>query len=117
MKEADRERYVRWQEYRIQHLGYALNLFLGFAVASIAFAITRPDRVEEVVLAWWIVSLVAGVIAVLSRLIDFRLTGRRIKSDGREYELTTHLAGHATWIAFGVQLAAYCSGAYAFIFG
>jgi hypothetical protein len=33
------ERYLRWQEYRINQLSFAINLFLSFAVASIGYAI------------------------------------------------------------------------------
>lgn len=115
MNERDRERYVRWQDYRIQHLGYAVNLFLGFGVASIAFAMTRPNEVEGIIPFCWSISLVAGVIAVVSRLVDFRYTCKKIKSGNQDYELTTSLAGHTTWVAFGVQLVTYCAGAGMFL--
>ena len=39
MKKSQRERYVRWQEYRMTQLSFAINLFIGFAVASIAYVI------------------------------------------------------------------------------
>lgn len=35
----DHARYVRWQDHRITQLSFAANLFLGFAVASLAYAI------------------------------------------------------------------------------
>lgn len=39
MTPEEHERYVRWQDYRITQMSFAINLFLGFAVASLAYII------------------------------------------------------------------------------
>ena len=111
MDDKVRERYTRWQDYRIQHLGYCINLFLGFAVASVGFALSSDSRTLDPAPILWTASLIAGVAAVVSRLVDFRYTCKKIKSGDADYDLTTSLAGHITWISFGVQILTYCAGA------
>lgn len=76
MDPQQQERYVRWQDYRITHLSFAINLFLGFAVASLAYAINlklenRPygNLPVETTILWWAVSAVFGCIATMSKLL------------------------------------------------
>lgn len=79
------DRFIRWQGYAIAQLTFAVNLFLGLAVGSFAFAITlvRDDSfriagfyrviflVSFLALA---ISIVVSCVAVVSRLLDFRFT-------------------------------------------
>lgn len=67
MDPEQQERYVRWQDYRITHLSFAINLFLGFAVASLAYAINlkienKPHSSVplESIIIWWSVSAAFG---------------------------------------------------------
>ena len=110
MTEEDKARYVRWQDYRIQHLGYVINLFLGFGVASIGFAWTQSPKIDDSIVLWWVTSLCAGVAAIVCRLVDFRYTCKKIESGNGAYKLLTNLVGHITWICCGVQLLSYSVG-------
>src|SRR5229473_6544650 len=94
------ERYVRWQNYRITQLSFSINLFLSFAIASLAFVINirldnKPhDTIAiDLILACYAASAALGCIATLSRLLDFRYTAQNIKNGG----------------AFNAFMATYCS--------
>ncbi len=127
MSDRERDSFVRWQAYRIGHLSFSINLFLGFSVASIAYVVTASDSAQSnghqlspemlISLYWWVVSAAAGVMATMSRLIDFRYTAKRVRNGRKGYKCTTWLAGHSTWIFFGVALASYCIGVWYFVSG
>lgn len=116
-----RERYVRWQDYRVSQLSFSINLFLGFSVASLAYVINllltsaRSNSALECVLMIWAFSAGAGCIATVSRLLDFRYTALKIKSpNGCNTFIAAHL-GKVTWVMFWVQIILYPYGAYYFI--
>ena len=116
-----RERYARWQNYRVSQLSFSINLFLGFSVASLAYVINlllsghRGEPVLELVLILWASSAGAGCIATVTRLLDFRYTAQKII---RKNKCNTFLAanlGKVTWGAFWVQVILYPAGAFMFI--
>jgi len=117
----DRESFIRWQEYRISHLSFSINLFLGLAVASIAFLISQDDsyhltsKTNIEALFWWFLSALFGMFATISRLVNFRYTAKRILSRHKKYFCLTNIAGHITWICFGCGLLSYCLGVLYFI--
>ncbi len=123
MDSDQKERYVRWQNYRITQLSFSINLFLGFAVASLAYAINlRINNVTGVIIAelycsiyWWSASFALGVVATVSRLLDFRYTAIKIKDGGSFNTSMANWCGKITWGAFWVQIICYCVGAYQFI--
>lgn len=125
MSAEERESFLRWQDFRIKQLSFSINLFLGFAVASLAFMLARDGRLNigaatlnptlMPVLFWWSTSAVFGVIASLSRLVDFRYTARRIRGGRKEYYCLTKIVGSVTWVSFGCEVLAYCAGAYLFV--
>jgi len=125
MSVEERESFLRWQDFRIKQLSFSINLFLGFAVASLAFMLVRDGRLNVgaaplnpmliPVLFWWSTSAVFGVIASLSRLVDFRYTARRIRGGRKEYYCLTKIVGSVTWVSFGCEVLAYCAGAYLFV--
>jgi hypothetical protein len=41
MSAEERESFLRWQDFRVQQLSFSINLFLGFAVASLAFLLDQ----------------------------------------------------------------------------
>jgi hypothetical protein len=89
MTPEDQERYIRWQDYRITQLSFAINLFLGFAVASLAYAInlklegkTHGNVPLETTIIWWAISAAFGGVATMSKLLDYRHTARKIKDGG-----------------------------------
>lgn len=120
MSDQQRESFIRWQDYRIKHLSFSINLFLGFAVASLGYLVSSQDSTvlygpARLILAWWAVSASAGVLATISRLVDFRYTTKRVRAGRKGYLCLTALFGHATWILFGCAVCSYCIGAWLFI--
>lgn len=121
MNPEQRERYVRWQNHRVSQLSFSINLFLGFSVASLAYVINlllnseKGNTVLECVLITWAFSAVAGCIATVTRLLDFRYTASKIRSpNGCNKFLAAHL-GKVTWGMFWLQIILYPFGAYHFI--
>ena len=116
------DRFARWQKLRIDQLGYAVNLILGFTVATLGywFSILR-DRdfcprgsakcVMWLSLGFLIASGIAGVWCVVNRLWDFRGTamraGQRPGAPSKEY---LGNLGKRTWCLFWIQLAFFCLG-------
>jgi len=124
MNPQQQERYVRWQDYRINHLSFSINLFLGFAVASLAYAINLKIESKapagmplEPTIIWWGISAAFGCIATLSKLLDYRHTARKIKDGGSFNEFMAKYCGPVTWGCFWVQICAYSIGAWLFIAG
>lgn len=118
------ERYVRWQDYRITQLSFAINLFLGFSVASLAYVINLKLEIKphsdiplELVIIWWAVSAGFGCFATMSKLLDYRHTARKIKDGGRFNTFMAKWCGSVTWGSFWVQVISYSVGAYLFIIG
>jgi hypothetical protein len=122
-----RERYVRWQNYRITQFSFAINLFLTFGVAALGFSCSLlkeaslPPPGEGWLLRYAIygfaVSVVCGTLATLSRLFDFRYTALKILKKHSGWRQTTakffaaHL-GKVSWCMFFLQLAALAYGAF-----
>jgi hypothetical protein len=100
MDEKTTERYVRWQDYRIQQLTFVINLFLTFATASLGLAIKlRLEKLHQdsytlnAVIILWALSALAGSVATVSRFIDFRHTAKKIKEQCRFDEYIAQAAG------------------------
>ena len=123
MDPQQKERYVRWQNYRINQLTFSINLFLGFAVASLAYVvnlkITAAVGINNadllLVIFWWSASAVSGSVATVTRLLDFRYTARKIKYSSVSDKTKAKLLGQLTWGLFWVQVTAYLFGGYWFI--
>jgi hypothetical protein len=120
----EHERYIRWQDYRITQLSFAINLFLGFAVASLAYAISlklenkpHSNIPLETIIILWGVSAAFGGIATVSKLLDYRHTAKKIKDGGYFDTFMAKVCGPVTWGCFWVQAVAYAWGAYLFIEG
>jgi hypothetical protein len=116
-----RERYARWQNHRVTQLSFSINLFLGFAVASLAYVINliltnaKGNTVLECVLIIWAISASAGCIATVSRLLDFRYTALKIRSPNTHNKFLAAHLGKVTWAMFWVQIILYPYGAFHFI--
>ncbi|MPY01358.1 hypothetical protein [Salinivibrio sp. VYel4] len=124
MDKDQKERYVRWQNYRITQLSFSINLFLGFAVASLAYAINLKLSSEAdpavplgCVIILWSVSAAFGCAATVSRLLDYRYTAKKIKEGGGLNAFMAKWCGPITWGFFWVQIFTYAVGAYLFIQG
>ncbi len=129
------ERFVRWQGYAIAQLTFSINLFLGFAAASLCygFSILRGDNfnlsgIYEVIficsLVSLCISLLCGAGAVVSRLMDFRLTARKIKSEKEHtpenvagvFKHKAKALGEATWRLFWTEIIFLSIGLLGLIF-
>ena len=123
MEPEQKERYVRWQNYRINQLSFSINLFLTFAIASLAYAINLkltsapgvPTSGLLITIYWWSASAVLGAVSTLSRLLDFRFTARKIKDSSECDKRIAKFFGKITWGTFWVQTATYAIGGYQFI--
>lgn len=122
------KRFVRWQGYLINQLTFTLNLFLGLAVGSLAFSITLikdkefllsgcPKLIFKISLISLCFSIVFSCCAVVSRLLDFRFTVKKIKADeNKEFEESSvykykhKWLGELTWKLFWVQLVTLAIG-------
>jgi hypothetical protein len=123
MDQEQKERYVRWQNYRINQLTFSINLFLGFAVASLAYIINikinSPSNNGNAALFLpvylWSASAVLGTVSSLTRLLDFRYTARKIKDNNACDKEKAKFFGKLTWGSFWAQVITYVIGGYAFI--
>lgn len=136
-----KERHTRWQDKRINLLTFSINLFFTIAVASIGLIINNYDKdifkdkfilcysLPKVILLFLTISALAGMIALLCRLRDFRLTTKTVNTrisifkvdnnihqEGRKelslrdlesrlacLKCSTRFLGKATWCLFFLQ--------------
>jgi len=117
------ERFVRWQGYTIAQLTFAINIFLGFAAASLGFGFTilrSPDfnltSTYKIIFVGALLCLCASLLcgsgAVISRLLDFRFTAKKIRNQNKEneedeagvFKYDTIALGKATWRLFWVEI-------------
>lgn len=93
--------FVRWQSITITQLGYAVNLFLTFATASLGFALSLVKDSGFQPGCWgrcffdfsllaFAVSILLGSLCVLNRLKDFRLTKDIAKLGEKLLDSTHH---------------------------
>lgn len=122
MDDESKQRYIRWQDYRIKQLSFSINLFLGFAIASLGFAINLllsgklQDSLElRLIIILWALSAVLGSISTISRLLDFRYTARKIKDESQSNSLTAKYCGYVTWLTFLHQVVFYIIGSCLFL--
>ncbi len=122
MNNNDNDRYVRWQNNRISHLSYSINLFLGFAVASLAFAISFKLNKNisinipiNLIIICWSYSAFIGCAATVTKLIDYRCTASKIRKPGKINTFIAKHCGTLTWGLFWSQIITYIIGSYFFI--
>jgi hypothetical protein len=133
MPKTPNESFVRWQGIAITQLGYAVNLILGFATASLGFALTllkdkdfNPQQCERIffdsALALLSLSIGFGIWCVINRLRDFRKTKdianereelSEIELEQRRDEVKK--LGTFTWRLFWSQLASFGIGLFALV--
>src|SRR6266496_3538113 len=122
-----KDSFVRWQAVLREQLSYAVNLFLTFATASLAYSLI-PLRDKDFTpvgraqcLFWFgvlslLTSVLCGLVCVVSRLLDFRGTAQRAR---KKQELVAPgatwdwvgLLGKTTWFLFWTQFGSFALGA------
>lgn len=118
----------RWRKIAIDQLGYALNLTLTFAIATLGYCFVLLKEKDFLLvssakcamilsLSALALSAICGFICVLNRLLDFRGTARRACNHPRaptKDELRD--LDNLTWALFYVQLGAFAIGVGALAF-
>ena len=123
---ADRESYLRWQEIAITQLGYTINLMMTLSGGVLAFVVKEKldGKVNAHGCAWHFVlgclgfSVVAAIIANVTRALDFRYTRRAARArmkDGEDHQDLHDKAeclGAWTWFLFYCQAATFGLGVF-----
>ncbi len=123
------EKYIRWQGITLNQVTFVINLLLGLATATLGFSVSllkdekfipagKVKCLFTFALLSQLISLLFGIIAVISRTLDFRYTARiaRItkKFEERESVKSTRLRvkrlGKTTWFSFWVQISSFLLG-------
>jgi hypothetical protein len=86
------EKFVRWQNYNITQLSNSINLFLGFATATLGFSISLIvdgskglnllgycKLLFSLNLLFQLLSILFAIVAVVARTCDFRFTARIVR--------------------------------------
>lgn len=119
MNSESNDRYIRWQNYRISQFSFAVNLFLSFGVASLAFAISQKladgSKIQAAlnsVIFWWAISCAFGCAATIVCLLDFRYTAKKIRAQSCFNNFMAKICGPISWGAFWTQISSYIIGAF-----
>jgi hypothetical protein len=121
-----KERFIRWQTRTIEQLGYAVNLILGLAVATLGFSLnllSSSTKFAPIDFAKFcftyslfitVTSIILGIWCVITRLEDFRIKKDVARAEEKESppELTDlrgkmNNLGKRTWILFRWQLRTF----------
>ena len=128
--------FIRWQSITIAQLAYAINLILGFSVATLAFQVTTLLNEKFNPVSWQkcafslsllllLISVSLGILCVINRLRDFRTTTKvakmreEKKSEGeiRPYRDLYKMLGNRTWTLFWWQLGTFGVGVFLLVIG
>jgi hypothetical protein len=122
-------RYNRWQGLAITQLSVAVALISGLSVAGIGAGLSLlqqkdffPCGAFKSIFAWSFVFLLFAAIfscsAVITRLLDFRLTARKVRKDQKKdynraltiFWLGPDTYGRATWGLFWLSCILFVVG-------
>jgi hypothetical protein len=121
---------IRWQQKQREQLGSAIALLFGISSASVAFC-TSLLTIDSITLGgqktccflaavtFFILAMLASIIATLTRLIDFRVTVKIIRERYKPEEKAkveklrscSRCLGNCIWWLFCSQLLTFCVGA------
>jgi hypothetical protein len=123
------DRYNRWQGLAISQLSVAVALISGLSVSALALGMSLlqskefvPPGTFSMAFAWsfplLLLAAVASSSSVISRLLDFRLTARKVRKKKKpNYSLSLTIFwfgpeayGRITWFLFWVGCLAFLSG-------
>lgn len=119
----NQDRFVRWQAQTMAQLSTALSLMSGLSVAGLAFLFSLLREKDFSPVGWYatlflialaafLVASATGIAAVITRLIDFRLTASKVRNGAVEEPLTlfgTDASGYgkATWRLFWALIISF----------
>jgi hypothetical protein len=123
------DRYNRWQGLAIAQLSVAVALISGLSVSALAVGMSLLQNKEFVppgafnaMFVWSFPLLLLAAVsssgAVVSRLLDFRLTARKVRKDQKPnysrsltmFWLGPEAYGHITWFLFWLGCLAFLAG-------
>lgn len=125
-----REAFVRWQGTTREQFTIATNVLLGIAVAALGYLSTalldekvlHVSRTQLGSVVCLSVSAGAGLLLVISRLLDFRSTTQLVKRrsdsavDVKSLEEWTDRLGNLSWGLFWIQVGTLFVGVALFAF-
>ncbi len=90
----DSESFIRWQGRAIEQFGYASNLILTLSVAALGYNISQLEELDASCSVWssaiyvslflLCISIVAGLLCTINRLVDFRVTKEIAKENAKK---------------------------------
>jgi|CXWL01.1.fsa_nt_gi hypothetical protein len=121
------EKYIRWQGITLNQVTFVINLLLGLATATLGFSASllkdekfiptgKVKCLFTFALLSQLIALLFGIIAVISRTLDFRCTAQIARKKFGEGEsvkstrLRVKRLGKTTWFSFWVQLSSFGLG-------
>jgi len=125
-----KERFNKWHAKQIDLLTFSINLVFRISIAFLGFIIDKCSSGREGILIMMGITVTLGILALISRLNDFRVTKNITKSRRRIYELKneiqyedteasdsdhlvkklnkqrcwTNILGYTTWVLFYIQI-------------
>lgn len=118
------EKYIRWQGLAVTQLSVAVALLTGLSIAGIGAGLSLLQKPDFILIgtfkAAFAISLLLLVVtafcscgAVLTRLLDFRLTARKVrrKSSVKIFRRDSDAYGGATWRLFWASCVSFITGA------
>lgn len=104
MHKSFKDRFIRWQQLTISQLSFTNNLFLGFSLGFLSFFVSQPgvlfggicwlSLLQTFSLLSLVVSFITGILTVLNRLRDFRLTKIIVKNEKLKFEDEHNIQKH-----------------------
>lgn len=117
------EKYIRWQGLAVTQLSVAVALLTGLSIAGIGAGLSLLQKPDFILIgtfkAAFAISLLLLVVtafcscgAVLTRLLDFRLTARKVrrKSSVKIFFRDSDAYGSATWRLFWASCVSFITG-------
>ena len=117
------KRFVRWQKNTMAQFSTALSLFSALSAAALGFLMSlllekifaplgSNATLYIVALLAYLISSIVGVGAIITRLLDFRLTAQKVRN-GKVEEPLTYFGtdasdyGKATWRLFWILVISF----------
>jgi hypothetical protein len=124
-----KDRFVRWQGILREHVSFLNSLLMTISIGMIGFLLLLIDKPEFCLTFYQKIFFTSGLILIFfsvllgfgvafSRLLDFRITVKKIKKeneDSTQSELTDlknlmNFYGKTTWNLFYFQIGSICVG-------
>ena len=100
-----KNRFIRWQQLTIDQLSFTNNLFIGINLGFLSFFVSQTGilfcghywlfTLQIFSLLSLMISFIAGIMTVLNRLRDFRLTQTLVKNKKFKFENDHNIVKHS----------------------